>query len=269
MKISLLSLLFIITMSASGCAIFQKAEIIRRQNVRSAATRYATGNWVERRDAVEEIIRYYGPEKNDLILGTVLVALQDQAGMVRIEALKGLAKLKLEITFPIIEKIALEERDTNVRWYAIRALRGFKNPSAADVFIKGMESEEWLIREESARGMVMMDAAVIQSRLIPHIIGAIHDRHLNVSAAALRGLKINDARLYPAIAEKFNACTENNYTLLNASLRALRGYRLDEKTREKLVNLLVHPNRNIRVLALRVLKKEKSLTKTDDQRLKR
>ena len=249
--------------------MFQKAQIIRRQNVRSAAIRYATGNWVERRDAVKEIARYYGPEKNELIIGTLLVAIKDQADLVRIEALKALAKVKLDSTFAEIHKIATDDSDSNVRWYAIRALRSFNNPAAADAYIRGLESDDWLIREESARGMVAMDAETIKSRLVPYIIRAINDPHLNVSTAALRGIKINDDRLYQAIVDKFKTCTDNNYSLLNASLRALRGYRLDANTRGKVINLLVHPNMNIRVLALRVLKKEKSLTDADDQRIKR
>src|SRR4030042_5525919 len=52
----------------AGCNLFQKAEIVRIQNQRSSANKYAAGDWMERRDAVREIVNYLGKEKNDLII---------------------------------------------------------------------------------------------------------------------------------------------------------------------------------------------------------
>jgi hypothetical protein len=48
--------------------------------------------------------------------------------------------------------------------------------------------------------------------------------------------------------------------MLKACLIALKGYKLDEKTKQKIINLLVHPNIRIRILALRVLKKDQMLS---------
>jgi hypothetical protein len=47
------------------------------------------------------------------------------------------------------------------------------------------------------------------------------------------------------------------YTMLKGVLRAINGYSLDDSTRKKLTSLLMHPNRDIRVLAFRVLKNDK------------
>src|SRR5271169_1355359 len=106
----------------AGCNMLQKAEIVRKQNVRNAANKYAAGNWLERREAVNEIVKYYGPEKNELIIGTLLVALSDPHEAVRIAALSHLARLKIEATHEMIKKLAAEEENSDTRWYALKAL---------------------------------------------------------------------------------------------------------------------------------------------------
>ena len=47
-------------------------------------------------------------------------------------------------------------------------------------------------------------------------------------------------------------------SLLKAALSAARGYRFDEETRERIVKLLTHRNREIRILSLQALKQEKT-----------
>jgi HEAT repeat protein len=253
-------LLFILTLYLAGCNLFQRSELIRVQKQRSAANKYVAGNWMERRDVVREIVKYFGQDKNDLIIGTLLVASKDPYSDVRIEAVKGLAIIKSEKALDVIKKIASDDKDGNVRWYAIKELRSFKDPSIAEIYIKGLGSNDWLIREESIKGALTMDDAIIKVKMIPYIIKAINDTSSNVVYTALQKVKTKDARLYQAIANKFNSCSDYNYSLLEASLIALNGYRLDTKTREKVINLLVHDNTHIRLLALRVLKKDKILT---------
>jgi hypothetical protein len=245
----------------SGCAMFQRTELIRRQNVRDEANRYATGDWLERLDAVKRIVNFYGPEKNTLIIGTLLVALNDPYTSIRIEALKGLAKCRDQSTHAAIRKIAADdEKNPDVRWYALRALRVFKDPGDIDVFIKGLRSKDWIIREASVKGLCMMDDATIKKHLIPYVIEGIDDPETSVAITTLRWLKTKDTKFYAAIVNKFNACNEYNYSMLKACLIALKGYKLDGKTRQKVINLLVHPNIKIRILALRVLKKDQMLS---------
>ncbi len=239
-----------------GCG---KSEMVRVQKQRSAANRYPAATWIERRDIAREIVNYYGKNKNDLVIGILAHAAQDPQPAVRIEAVQSLVKIKPEHALPIIKKTALDDRDDNVTWYAIKALRTFKDPSTADVFIRGLGSSDWLIREESIKGICSLDDATIKAKLIPSIIRAINDPSSSVMLSALRGLKTRDERLYPSIAEKLKSSTEYNYSLLEASLMALSGYRLDPKTKEKVISLLVHNNSRIRILALRVLKQERIL----------
>lgn len=264
MKYNITSML-IIMLLLPGCIAFQKAEVVRVQRQRDAANKYAAGNWMQRRDAVREIVNYFGKGKNDLVIGTLLVAAQDPYPAVRIEAVTGLARINSEQTVPMIKRMASEEKEGNVRWYALRALRTINDPSCADVFMKGLESNDWLIREESVRGMTGMDAATVRARLIPSIVKAINDRSSSVALTALRTVMIKDDQLYRAIAARFTQCSPYDYSLIEASLTALNGYRLDQKTREKVVDLLVHNNITIRVLALRVLKKEKTIATPQQQ----
>lgn len=259
MKNRITSTLIIPALLLAGCSVFQKAEVVRIQKQRDMANKYASGNWMERRGAVREIVNYFGKEKNDLIIGTLLVAAQDPSSAVRIEAVTGLARIKSDQTIPIIKRMATIEKEGNVRWYALKALQTTGDPSRADIFMQGLESDDWLIREESVRGLTGMDEATIRARLIPSLVKAINDKSSSVAITALRTIAIKEERLYNAIAKRLVSCSPYDYSLLEASLTALNGYRLDPKTKEKVGNLLLHDNRTIRVLALRVLKKEKTI----------
>lgn len=244
-----------------GCSMLQKSEMIRIQKQRDAASRYSSANWIERRDIVRELVQYYGKDKNDLVIGILTYAAQDPYPAVRIEAVVSLAKIKSGQTLAVIKKIALEDKDDNVRWYAIKALRSFKDPSSADIFIRSLESSDWLIREESIKGICSLEDTTVKPILVPSIIRAINDPNTSVMLAALRGVKMKDDLIYRAVAEKLRNSSAYNYSLLEASLLALRGYRLDAKTKEKVIGLLIHDNSRIRILALRVLKTDMILSK--------
>lgn len=209
------------------------------------------------------MVNYYGKDKNDLVIGILTYAAQDPQQAVRIEALESFAKIKSEQSLSMIKKAALGDKDGNVRWYAIKLLRKYNDPSIADIYIKGFGSDDWLIREESIKGICSLDDDVIKQRMVPYIIKAINDSSTSVMLTTLHLVRIKDDRIYRAIAEKLGKATEYNYSLLEATLTAMTGYRLDPKTKEKVINLLVHNNVHIRILALRVLKKDKILTESN------
>jgi HEAT repeat protein len=259
-----------LALTLAGCSLFQRSEAARVQKQRDAANKFAGGNWMERRDAVREIITYLGKDKNDLIIGTLMAAAADSYDAVRIEGVKGLAKIKTEGACATLKKIAVDdsEKNSNVRWYAIRALRGFKDSSIGDIYVKGLSSDDWLIREASARGIVSIDDAALSAALVPHIVRAINDPNSSVSLAALRGVKVKDPRLYTAIVDRLNGCSEYDISRMEACLASLDGYRLDQKTKEKVINLLIHNDMTVRILALRVLKKDKVLTTIDAGKIK-
>lgn len=248
----------------AGCGRLQKAELVRIQNQRALAHKYAAGNWVDRRDAVREIVKYVGTQKNALIIGTLKVASRDTHPAVRIEAMKGLPAIRSEETLALLKQTAAGDRDGNVRWYALQSLRLFRDPSAADAYVKGLSSDDWLVREESILGILDLDEAVVRPRLVPAIIRALRDPRSSIVTTTLLNLKVRDDALYRAITGRLFACSDFDYSMLEAALTALDGYSLDPKTNEKMINLLVHNNYRIRVLALRVLKKDRSMKKAGE-----
>ena len=251
-------LMALICLHAAGCVSW---DMIRVQRQREAAIRYPSADWQERRSIAHDIVRYYGKDKNDLVIGILAYACRDPHPAVRMEAVQSLAKIKPEHALPLLQKIAREDSSDNVRWYALAALRVFNDPSSADIFVQGLGSPDWLIREECVRGICSLDDATVRAKLIPPIIKAMHDPSTSVMLTALRQVRTRDDRIYTVIAEKLKSATNNDYSLLEACLIALKGYRLDPKTKEKVINLLLHNNPRIRILALRVLKEDRILAK--------
>jgi HEAT repeat protein len=256
-----LLLLCVLTLPC-GCGVSRKSDLMRFQKQKEAAARYDGENWMERRDIARDVVRYYGKDNNDPVIEILTMAARDPHPAVRIEAVQAFARIHSVQSLPMISKAALEDGNDNVRWYALQALRSLNDPSSADTYARCLDSVDWLIREESIKGICALDDAVIREKLVPSIIKAINDHDSTVMLAALRGVKIKDARIYPSIAEKLRSATEYNYSQIEASLAALNGYRLDPKTKEKVIGLLVHNNQQIRILALRVLKKDRILMKS-------
>ena len=80
----------------------------------------------------------------------------------------------------------------------------------------------------------------------------------------LRYLEIKDRRIYNKLSEIIN--NKDNYnkiSLLKACLEAINGYIIDPETKDKLIEFLTHWNKNIRILALNVLKKENELLNSE------
>lgn len=216
---------------------------------------YESGNWEIRRKTVEEISPYQSVEVEKLLLQ----ATEDSHQLVRIEALKALKKRGNKKVKRAVKRLAEYERDSNVRWHALQTLAEFRDPTAAPVFVQGLGSTDSLIREESVRGLLLIDDFAIKYVSIPYILQALEDPSINVRLAALNHLSFQDERIYAAMTGMMDREALNRYTLLKALLKALEGYRLDSTTRKKISALLVHPNLEIRLLSYNVLKKDREL----------
>lgn len=212
---------------------------------------YESDNWLKRRDAVREIAAFQSEKAVDLLLK----ATEDIHHAVAIEALEHLFKKLPEKGQERVRYMAEFEKNDNVRWYALKVLAQYRDPSSAPVFVVGLNSRDWLIREESIRGLLLIDDYVVKYISIPYIIEALNDRSLNVRIAALENLDIKDERLYRTIVGMLPD-SEWNTSLLEGILKALKGYRLDDKTRKYVIRLMTHQNTKIRLLAFRVLREE-------------
>ncbi|MFH0975619.1 MAG: HEAT repeat domain-containing protein [Spirochaetota bacterium] len=221
---------------------------------------YKNENWQTRKEVITNICPYKSPKAENLLI----TALSDIHPAVRIEALNCLQTKKSSKAKKTIREIAESDSDYNVRMSAILSLSKYRDPATAPVFVRGLRSDDWLIREESIKGLLMIDDMLIKQISVPYIIQALNDSRINVRLATLENVKIKDKRIYSEISAIIN--NEENYykvNLLNASLKAINGYLLDKTIREKLIGFLTHPYMEIRISALGVLKKDKELQEAD------
>ena len=256
---------------ASNNKFFESIEA--RQKIKAAIDEYKSQNWKQRFHAIKEISDYIGPtnfesgillKENNLnyqLLEALLIkASNDIHASIQIEALRGLAVLKSRNAYSKIEKIAIDENEEdNVRWYAITTISVYRNPASFNVFIKGLGSDDWIVREASIKGLAALEGIINDSLLVEPVVRAINDENQGVQIAALKNITIKKDSIYSAIVNLFESKEKANSSLLEAILTALNGYKLDGKTRERVINLLGHPDRDVRLLALKVLKKEKSV----------
>jgi len=221
------------------------------------AALYRSQDWEARRKTVAELSSLKSPDAEDLLIA----AADDNHPLVRIEALGGLRRIASLKGKRAIRYIAEFESNPNVRWHALRVLTEFKDPDNAPIFGKGLASQDWLVREESIKGLLRIEDPTIRKLSIPYILQALGDPSVNVRLAALDNMTVRDERLYAALSRMLTTEMMGQYTMLKGVLRAIDGYSLDEPTRKKLTSLLMHPNRDVRVLAFRVLKSDRARSK--------
>ncbi len=225
----------------------------------AAKVRYNSTDWTVRNGAVEEVGKYKLEEARAFL---TKAALEDTHAKVRSTALKSLVT-----TFPDEKTLDFcidrtqNDSSESVRYDATKGLIPFESPKSFPVFSRKMSHEDWLVREAAITGICRIKDTEIERRSIPYIVQALRDPNMNVRIAALENVRIRDQKIYNQIRRVF--FTENyeyKITLLQATLKALQGYDLDIRVRERVEQLIVHPNKDIRVYALRVLKSEPAYT---------
>ncbi|MCP4131523.1 MAG: HEAT repeat domain-containing protein [bacterium] len=262
----LLAAIFLV-ISAGGCGkalVKRSGAKIDNSKVAAAEKKFVSGNWELRLQGIRAISNTPSLETDDKKIANnieelLLKASQDNHAIIRIEAIEGLVSLSSKKSMKRILDMARYERDDNVRWAAIEGLGKLKKPSAIPIYLIGLNSDDWLIREASIKGVLLMENVPDKQVIIPYIIQSIKDPNITVKITTLNYIDIKDNQIYFAITKIFHDKLDSKNTLLKASLKALKGYILDEKTREKVINLLTHRNKETRILALHVLKEEKIL----------
>lgn len=244
-----LLLLVVVSVSCARKIIVGEDEKLLEKYIKQ----YDSSDWEERVDAVSKVSGF----RSDRAVNFLLSATYDVHQAVAIESLRGFSISHPEVALDRIQYLAEFENNDNVRWYALKVLAEYRNPKSAPVFVIGLNSSDWLIREASIRGLLMIDDYAIKYVSIPYIIEALNDNKINVRITTLEHLDLRDKRLYDTIVALIPSDVNRNSSLLEAILKALRGYKLDGTTRMKLINLMTHQNKRIRLLAFRVLKEEK------------
>ncbi len=218
---------------------------------------YKSDDWTVRRTAIQKLSKFKDPESID----TLIAATEDSHSTVVIEALRALRRHKPAKALERITELAEKSSHSNIRWHAIRTLGFYKDPTSAVIFAKGMNDEDWLIREESIKGLLKIDDYSIRFISIPYILQALEDPSANVKLAALKYLRIKDPRIYQKLSKLLLDSKDHQQALIEETLKALKGYELDEETREKAIYYLTHQNQEIRLAAYNVLLSHQKSTK--------
>ena len=242
----------ILILSCSKALIILRDDKAELNNYRK---QYKQGDWQRRAHAVIEISKIDIPESSVFLLKAV----DDIHPSVTILALDGLSKRQPGIALERIKHLAEFESNKNIRWYALKALAEYRDAKSAPIFVIGIKNSDWLIREESIKGLLMIDDYAIKYVSMPHIIQALYDKKINVRITTMRYLDIKDKRLYSILNKILYKNLKRNNTMLVAVLKALKGYKLDKKTRKTMINLLTHPNRDVRLLSFHVLREERRM----------
>lgn len=208
--------------------------------------------------AINRVVAYSGSAYSRNVILLLLKATDDPYPLVRVEALNALTRIKTESAHGRIREMALYDTEPLVRWSAYKALEVYASIDDESAFVTGYADTDWLIRESAIRGLLKINDDAVQSRNIKIIISAINDSNMSVRINTLNHLIYKDQDLYSEIIKLVNS-KKTGISLLKAALTAISGYRLDEITKKHIIKLLVHENRDIRVLALRALKKDEEL----------
>ncbi len=226
---------------------------------------YENGNWLEKKNAIRHIKKY----PSDKTFSFLVKATDDPHSIIRIEALKSISLYAPPVALVKVKQLALNEKKPNVRWQALRTLSQYKDPASALVFAKALKSDDWLLREEAVRGLLNINDYAIRYVSVPYILEALDDNVESIVITTLNNLTIKDQRLYNKISKILRDTPTYRHSLLKAALTSLKGYRYDPATRNTIVKLLVHRNKDLRLAAFRALKSESMLIEkfnSDDTR---
>jgi HEAT repeat protein len=216
---------------------------------------YNSEDWETRLNSIKSISKYSNTvyAKNSLLL--VLKATDDTHSEVRIEALKILKKSKAPAAEEKIGQIALSDENSNVRFFAFSALEVYGNIKNENIFFRGLDDSDWLVKEASLKGLMKIDDPGIQYKYLDTILKAIHDSNISIKLTAISNITIKDQLIYNELAEIINN-KESGLSILKAALHKIAGYKLDKKTKKRVIELLTHRDKSIRLLSLQVLKQE-------------
>lgn len=257
----------------AGCVkkniLFESEE--SRLVIRSAYDQYRSEDWQVRYKAIQRVLALLNASTIDeavlldeenlnyQLLALLLTnATRDIHQVIRIEALRGLGRLRYRGSLERIREIAFNDRESdNVRWHALKTLGYYRDPRSLGIFVKGLMSDDWIVRESAVLGLLQLEGIVDKDALVPSIVQAVLDVNEGVRIAVMENVKTRDDRIYAALSARFANPRKTSIGQLKGILKAMTGYKLDPRTREKVINLLGHEQSEVRLLALQVLKQEK------------
>ena len=255
LAISVTFLIILLLVKCSGRQSKDDAAI--QKDITDSVNNYNSEDWDIRLNAVKNISKYSDTvyAKNSLLL--LLKALDDSHSEVRIEALKIVKDMKAPAAEEKIRTIALMDENSNVRYFAFSALEVYGNIKNENVFITGLSDEDWLVKEASLKGLMKINDPGIQIKHLDIIINAMNDSNISVKLIAISNILIKNQLIYDELAKIINNEKSGSF-LLKAALSKIKDYKLDPKTKKRIIELLTHRDKDVRILSLQVLKQQKS-----------
>ncbi len=252
-SISSFALLLVLSSCSSNVQITNSAKI--QNDITIAVNDYNSESWEVRLNAIKKISRYSDTvyAKNSLLL--IIKALSDSHSEIRIEALKILTKIKAPAAEKKISGIALLDDNANVRFFAYTALGEYGNPENEEIFLKGYQDEDWLVKEAALKGLMNIKDPEIQTRNLNLILNAIRDKNISIKLTAISNISTRHQMIYDELAKIINN-RESNLFILKAALQKIREYKLDAVTKKRIIELLTSRDRNVRILSLQALKQD-------------
>lgn len=230
-------------------------DAVIQKDITAAVNNYNSENWGIRLKSIKSISKYSGTvyAKNSLLL--VFKALDDSHSEVRIESLKILKKMKASAAEEKIGNIALSDENANVRYFAFTALGEYKSIKNENIFIKGLDDNDWLVNEASLSGLMKIDDPEIQIKHLDIILRAIVNTNVSIKLAAISNINIKDPLIYAELIKIINN-KKSGLSILKVALEKVKGYKLDKITKKRMIELLTHRDKKVRILSLQVLKQE-------------
>ncbi len=254
------TLFFLSVLLVSGCSgrgdVLSDAAV--QKEITTAVNDFNSDNWQVRIDAVRRISKYSQSvyAKNSLLL--IIKALDDSHSEVVIEALEILKQIKAAAAEEKISFIAQNESNPNLKYHALSALAEYRDIKNEKIFLDGAASHDWLVREASLKGLLSINDPYVQTRNLDLIIKAINDENISVKLSVIPLINIKNPLIYDELVKIINE-EGSRISLMISALQKLAGYTLDDATRERIVVLLTHRDKNVRILSLQVLKQEKQI----------
>ncbi len=226
-----------------------------QKDITNSVNNYNSENWEIRLKSIKNISKYSQTvyAKNSLLL--LIKALEDTHSEVRIESLKILKKMKAPAAEEKIGNIAVSDENSNVRFHAFSALQEYGSLKNEVLFLKGIDDKDWLVKEAALCGLMSINDTEIQIRHLDIVLQAIRDTNVSVKLAAISYINIKDPLIYEELTKIINN-KESGLSILKAALEKVKGYKLDKTTKKRIIELLTHRDRKVRLLSLQVLKQE-------------
>lgn len=237
--------LLLVTLFITGCASLGNGNQ-GSSTLDAAIELYKSKSWTDRLKAVESLDSAAGSKAEKFLIS----AGSDSHERVRLAALDLLKKYNTDESRNFIRTIITSENNKNIRWMSVRSLVHINNPSDNDLFLKLCTDKDWLIREQAVIGFLQTSSPENFSENTVTIKDLLKDPSENVRIITIRNIMYKNKEIYAELSKQIQTdSVVYRPEYLCTLLKAINGYKLDDKTRAAAAKFITHPNESVRILA--------------------